>query len=97
MYNPDYPNFGPVGWTCPKCGRVYAPSQPYCLYCNDRRVTYATQTTIKPEWIYKEDTSTGKVIDEWWNRPTSICDDDNWWNRFTYRWQTGKNLIEDDD
>lgn len=21
------------GWICPKCGRVYAPSQEMCLYC----------------------------------------------------------------
>lgn len=22
------------GWVCPKCGRVYAPTQEMCLYCN---------------------------------------------------------------
>lgn len=22
------------GWVCPKCGRVYAPNQEMCLYCN---------------------------------------------------------------
>lgn len=85
MYNPDYINLGPTGWTCPKCGRVYAPSQPTCLYCNDRRVIYATKTT--PEWIYKENTSTGTVIDDWWNRPTSIS-----WEDMVRR--TG--LLEDD-
>lgn len=74
MYNPDYTNLGPTGWTCPKCGRVYAPSQPTCLYCNDRRVIYATRTT--PEWIYKENTSTGTVIDDWWNHPSSISWED---------------------
>lgn len=58
MYNPNYVEFGPVGWTCPKCGRVYSPFQNFCLYCNDKRVYYATQTTAKPEWIYKEDTFT---------------------------------------
>ena len=85
MYNPDYINFGPTGWTCPKCGRVYAPSQPTCLYCNDRRVIYATKTT--PEWIYKENTSTGTVINDWWNHPTSIS-----WEDMVRR--TG--LLEDD-
>lgn len=64
-YNPDYINWGPTGWTCPKCGRVYGPNQPMCLYCNDRRITYVTKTTAKPEWIYKEDTRTGVVEDEW--------------------------------
>lgn len=85
MYNPDYINFGPTGWTCPKCGRVYAPSQPICLYCNDKRVVYATKAT--PEWIYKENTSTGTVIDDWWNHPTSIS-----WEDMVRR--TG--LLEDD-
>jgi len=77
MYNPDYINFGPTGWTCPKCGRVYAPSQPTCLYCNDRRVIYSTQTSAKPEWIYKDDTRTGNINNiEWWNAPTSILWED---------------------
>lgn len=31
------------GWICPKCGRVYAPSQPLCLYCGgDDEVTIST-------------------------------------------------------
>ena len=71
MYNPDYTNLGPTRWTCPKCGRVYAPSQPTCLYCNDRRVIYATRTT--PEWIYKENTSTGTINNEW--RKNTTIDD----------------------
>lgn len=71
MYNPDYINLGPTGWTCPKCGRVYAPSQPTCLYCNDKRVIYATKTI--PEWIYKEDTQTGSIYDnEWWKNATNM-------------------------
>lgn len=28
----------PVGWICPKCGRVYAPFVLYCDYCNSRVV-----------------------------------------------------------
>lgn len=71
MYNPDY-GFVQQGWECPKCHRIYSPNQSFCLYCSDKRVTYATGTSIIPEWIYKENTSTGRVIDDWWNRPTSI-------------------------
>lgn len=37
------------GWVCPKCGRVYAPWQSQCLYCNDLRVVYAQNTTIPKE------------------------------------------------
>jgi hypothetical protein len=33
-----YPNLQPLnfpsGWICPKCGRVLAPNQPFCLWCN---------------------------------------------------------------
>ena len=72
MYNPDYINLGPTGWTCPKCGRVYAPSQPTCLYCNDRRVIYATKAT--PEWIYKENTSTTGPINNEWRKNVTIDD-----------------------
>ena len=45
MYNPDYYGIQNLGWTCPKCGRSYAPSVAQCLYCNDSRVIYATQTS----------------------------------------------------
>lgn len=70
MYNPDY-GFIQQGWECPKCHRIYSPTQSFCLYCNDRRVTYTT--TAKPEWIYKEDTHTGSINNiEWWNAPSSI-------------------------
>ena len=27
------PTFGNVGWICPKCGRVYAPTTPSCFVC----------------------------------------------------------------
>lgn len=38
----DY-DLAPKGWICPKCGRVYAPSQPLCLYCGgDDEVTVST-------------------------------------------------------
>lgn len=75
MYNPDYINWGPIGWTCPKCGRTYSPSTSMCLYCHDPRVVWAT-TTAKPEWIYKEDTTTGSVL------PTMSWQDAVWLEKF---------------
>lgn len=48
MYNPNYYGIQNIGWTCPKCGRSYAPSVSQCLYCNDSRVIYATTTSN--EW-----------------------------------------------
>ena len=86
MYNPNY-GFIQQGWECPKCHRIYSPTQSFCLYCNDNRVTYST-TTAKPEWIYKEDTRTGSIYDnEWWKYPSSIS-----WEDIAYR--TG--LLEDE-
>ena len=74
MYNFNIPN---NGWTCSKCGRSYAPHVSECVYCNSKIIKYLNSTTTaKPEWIYKENTSTGRVIDDWWNRPTTICWED---------------------
>lgn len=60
MYDPNYVTFMPQGWECPRCHRVYSPSQPFCLYCNDKRVTYRSTTAV-PEWIYREDTTTSST------------------------------------
>lgn len=27
--------FGQQSWICPKCGRVYSPTTPMCLYCKN--------------------------------------------------------------
>ena len=24
-----------IGWECPKCGRIYSPTQSMCLYCGN--------------------------------------------------------------
>lgn len=37
MKIPEYPNtnYGnPIGWTCPKCGKVFSPNTSQCPYCN---------------------------------------------------------------
>ena len=31
--NPFNGMLGQQGWICPKCGRVFSPSTPMCLYC----------------------------------------------------------------
>lgn len=28
-------NNAPIGWMCPKCGRVHSPNMPVCCYCNN--------------------------------------------------------------
>lgn len=45
MYNPNYYNWGPEGWRCPKCGRVYNPSIPMCFYCSNNESTFQTSGT----------------------------------------------------
>ena len=52
MYNPNY-EFHQTGWTCPKCGRVYAPHVQECLYCNDARVVWAETTSDMNNWLEK--------------------------------------------
>lgn len=34
-----------MGWVCPKCGRVYSPYTPMCLYCGDAGTTVTTTGT----------------------------------------------------
>lgn len=29
------------GWICPKCGRVYSPSTPQCVYCSNEAIANA--------------------------------------------------------
>ena len=71
MYNPDY-DFVQQGWECPKCHRIYSPTQSFCLYCNDRRVIYSSSTP-KSEWIYKDNNRTDDIYDnEWWKTATNI-------------------------
>jgi hypothetical protein len=37
-----------LGWTCPKCGRCYAPLQLQCFECNKDVVQKTTLTTNAP-------------------------------------------------
>lgn len=50
MYNgfgdSPMPAFGNVGWICPKCGRVYAPTTPSCFVCGGED-NVATSNKIK--------------------------------------------------
>ena len=34
------------GWLCPKCGRVYAPTQMMCLYCGGGKQTDSIQPYV---------------------------------------------------
>lgn len=38
------------GWICPKCGRVYAPSQNMCLYCGGTQDEKVSRDTMKISW-----------------------------------------------
>ena len=33
------------GWICPKCGRVYAPTQMMCLHCGGGSISKQTSST----------------------------------------------------
>lgn len=35
-----------MGWCCPKCGRVYSPTQEMCLYCGGNT---SVQPNIPPQ------------------------------------------------
>ena len=44
--NPFNGMLGQQGWICPKCGRVFSPSTPMCLYCGKETST-ATSSSIE--------------------------------------------------
>ena len=50
----DAPMFAPQGWVCPVCGRVYAPSWPFCTVCGNQEAVTTTNVT----------TNVNKPIDE---------------------------------
>lgn len=35
-----------MGWECPKCGRIYAPTQMMCLYCGGGKQSDSIQPCI---------------------------------------------------
>lgn len=48
-----YPDVTPKGWECPKCGRVYSPSTPMCLYCGGTTITVSAGASEKePPVVY---------------------------------------------
>lgn len=49
------------GWLCPKCGRVYAPTQMMCLYCGGGKQTDSTQPYVPLQDLTW--TTSGKIED----------------------------------
>lgn len=47
------------GWVCPKCGRVYAPSQEMCLYCGGTQDEKISRDTMKIYWNTIATTTSG--------------------------------------
>jgi hypothetical protein len=33
------------GWQCPICGRIMAPSQPFCMFCEGSNATISSDGT----------------------------------------------------
>lgn len=72
MYQ-EYPYFIREGWFCPRCKIILNPSTNFCPYCGMKEKPFITNTTntgIKPEWIYNEDTCTGSIYDNDWRETT---------------------------
>lgn len=72
---PDIPfnSWGQTGWICPKCGRVMAPTQYYCLWCcnknNSTITTTGTGTNPNP---YKGPTTVSKGFSAEWTNKDSL-------------------------
>lgn len=55
----DTPYFIPQGWQCPVCGRVYAPSFPFCTVCGNQEAVTTTNVTTN---VYKP---SDELVKEW--------------------------------
>lgn len=68
MYNPNYFDWGPQGWRCPVCGRVYSPTTPMCFYCSNKEGTVQTTGTSinDSKWWeeYLKQSQTGKPVND---------------------------------
>ena len=68
MYNPNYIDWGPQGWRCPVCGRVYSPTTPMCFYCSNKEGTVQTTgTSINDSGWWEEylkKSQTGKPVND---------------------------------
>ena len=68
MYNPNYIDWGPQGWRCPVCGRVYSPTIPMCFYCSNQEGTVQTTGTSidDSKWWeeYLKQSQTGKPVND---------------------------------
>ena len=79
MYNPNYQSWGPQGWRCPECGRVYSPTIPMCFYCSNKETTIQTdKTTVIPFddkgwWDDYQRRTTGdvKALEQIWKQFTT--------------------------
>lgn len=47
-------NYAQQGWQCPLCKRIYSPTIPECLHCNNNETTLTT-TTENLELLKEED------------------------------------------
>lgn len=70
--------FSNYGWTCPKCGRVYSPTHPVCLYCNDKRVIFAASNPP---------TETGIYDNEWFKTPLEYTSWRDWLDMQCNKWE----------
>ena len=59
----NFPVSREYGWICPKCGRVYSPLTPTCLYCGNNNVMPPTTDTAPTR--------------EWWHNYCTITCDPN--------------------
>ena len=100
MYNPNYIDWGPQGWRCPVCGRVYSPTTPMCFYCSNKEGTVQTTGTSinDSEWWeeYLKKSQTGKPVNDNPSTTTATTNIDSnvkvtaWNNMETGRVEIGK-------
>lgn len=53
----------PIGWECPKCGRVYSPTTTMCQYCGGQSTTVSNgiDNLLKHYDVVRKTMVTGSV------------------------------------
>lgn len=65
------------GWECPKCGRVYSPNTPMCMYCCNQTIIRANMEDTGWKDIIIPTRTDGKTVTVEWTNKDVLSNEEN--------------------